>query len=338
MDILKAFDVLGHLESRVQALYDYYNKLFIDDREAAGMFYTLALDEKYQCDIVAYQTRMVRRNRNLFKDVEIDVSAVDSVLSRIESILKSPTPPTLDEAVAFTLDLKVNSLEYHYTNLIAKSNPEVAPLISALASSDKEHTLMLSNLAGKRGVPLPASWGSGGSAEPAAKPADTPEQEKTAELAKAAGIKPYKLKLMEQLIEANNLTAALYETFERRFPEHAGLWSTLAREKHEHCCLLKDLKGGALAGEAFFEEGKTTTYTVTSLIEYINGIRERAQRDEIDLNKAVSLSLDIMKSGFIKDPAKLFVSVSPELKGKVVKLQLQSDEHTAKLKELQKRL
>ena len=338
MDILKAFDVLGHLESRVQDLYDYYNKLFIDDREAAGMFYTLALDEKYQCDIVAYQTRMVRRNRNMFKDVEIDVSAVDSVLSRIDAILKSPTPPTLDEALAFTLEMKVSALEYHYTTLIAKSNPEVAPLISALASSDKEHTLMLSNLAGKRGLPLPATWGAATSAEPAGKPGTEPEEEKTAEMAMAAGVKPYKIKMMEQLIEADNLTAALYETFERRFPEQAELWSTLAREKHEHCCILKDLKTGVLAGEIFFEEGKTTTYTVTSLIEYINGIRERAQRDEIDLTKAISLSLDIMRSGFGKDPFKLFVSVSPDLKGKVIRLQAESEAQAAKLKELQRKL
>ena len=334
MDILKAFDVLVRLENKVQALYEYYNKLFLDDREAAGLFYTLALDEKYQSDIVAYQVRMVRRNRALFKDVEIDISAVDNTLANIESIMKAKTPPTFAEALTFTLELKASALEYHYTNLIAKSNPEVAPLISALSSSDKEHTQMLGDLASRRGIDLPPALKARHAAAAAAAASNATAEEKPAPKVEHVEPKPYQLKMMDQLIEVEGLTASLYELFEHLFPAHASIWTTLMREKVDHARALTDLKIGVVTGEAVFEEGKTTTYTINALIEYIKGIRERAERGELDMKKAVSLSLDIIRSVIEKDPFRLFVNLTPELKAKVKKLEIETEEHTGKLKAL----
>lgn len=321
MDILKAFETLKKLENKVQALYEFYNRLFCDDREVAGVFYELALEEKSHADMIDYQIRMVRKNRSIFKEVEIDLTAVEAMIARIDALLCAEEPISLTEALKLAIELEAGALEYHYRTLIAKSNPEVGPLIRALGASDKEHADMLRDLAVKRSVNMD----------------EAPEAPEVGATSKEA-LKPYQVKLVSQLIEVEQLVAELYTEFIGQFPAHEALWAELAAQEREHAAAVLELKEKVLAGEAIFDEGRTRTYTVSSMIDYVRGVLGRARRGELDIKQAVSLSLDIEKSMIEKDAHSYFTGLTPELVSSVRRLRIETGGHFETLKTLMGKL
>lgn len=109
-------------------------------------------------------------------------------------------------------------------------------------------------------------------------------------------LEPFQLKLIRLYQEQELLMARMYEKLAVAFPDHAAEFHTLASEEQEHAGWIQHLKNCIETGAAAFSEGKTRTYTVTTLISYINGIIESLDRGELDLQKAVALIVDTERS------------------------------------------
>ncbi len=151
MDIIRALEILKKFELKIQDLYAYYNRLFDTDKEAAGLFFELGLEEKSHADLIDYQLRTIKKNRSMFTDVEFDIEPLNQLFNKIESQVSSTAPVSLVDALKFGIELENDALEYHYRTLITKSNPEVGELIKKLGSADKEHFDKLNILAQNRG-------------------------------------------------------------------------------------------------------------------------------------------------------------------------------------------
>jgi rubrerythrin len=105
MEIIRAFEALRKLELRVQDLYTHYHKLFSEDREAAGLFFELSLEEKSHADLIDYQLRIIKKNKLLFSDIEFDMEALNQFIAKIESRISSKKPVSLKEALEFGIAL-----------------------------------------------------------------------------------------------------------------------------------------------------------------------------------------------------------------------------------------
>jgi len=152
MNILDAFSHIEGLELRLAKLYLHFKGLFPDDTGAVGMFEKLSYDEKSHYDLVQYQRRIVRREQEIFKDVDIDVKEIRAITSRVESTMKGNPPPSLDEAIKIAMDIESTAGEAHYRTAMEQSNRDLSDFLSHLGTSDNEHFGVLREFAKSRGL------------------------------------------------------------------------------------------------------------------------------------------------------------------------------------------
>ena len=152
MRLLIALKHIGDLEKKVSELYGRFSELFKDDIEASKFFDHMSKDEISHCDMVAFQIRLVRKNLGLFKEVDIDIDEIETLLSRINKMLKSELKPSLEIAINIALEIENNAAEYHCRKAIQISNPDMAKLLKGLGKSDEEHRDQITNFANKRGI------------------------------------------------------------------------------------------------------------------------------------------------------------------------------------------
>jgi rubrerythrin len=150
MNILDAFNHIEGLELRLAKLYLHFKGSFLDDAEAADMFEKLSYDEKSHYDLVQYQRRIVRREQEIFKDVDIDVREIRAIASMIDSAVKRNPPFSLGEAVKIALDIESTAGEAHYRTAMEQSNRELSDFLRHLGTSDNEHFSTLQEFAKSR--------------------------------------------------------------------------------------------------------------------------------------------------------------------------------------------
>lgn len=147
MDIFKVFDSIEKLELKISELYQYFHKLFTDEKEAGALFFRLSLDEQSHADLIKYQRRLARQNKNLSKDIEMDISRVDKLISGIDKIIGSHKPLSLREAIKLSIEIENDTMEYHGRHALIKGHPEIAELLKNLSGEDQEHINLLRELA-----------------------------------------------------------------------------------------------------------------------------------------------------------------------------------------------
>lgn len=126
-------------------------------------------------------------------------------------------------------------------------------------------------------------------------------------------IEPFHAKLIQLYKDQELLMASLYEKLAISFPAYGSQFMALASEELEHAAWIEHLKNCIDNGSASFIEGKTRTYTISSMISYIKGIIDALDRGEITLTKAVSLVLDTEKSFIEQQVFKRFEGDSGEV-------------------------
>lgn len=146
MNIVKALEMLKKLELKMEDLYSHYHRLFFYDPEVSGIFLLLQNEEKSHADLIDYQIRMARKNRELFQDVEYDAIPLEHLVASIEKAVQSSEPVSVERAIAFSMEVEKNACELHYRTLIVISNPEIGPLIRNLGTSDGMHAETLASL------------------------------------------------------------------------------------------------------------------------------------------------------------------------------------------------
>lgn len=151
MDIIKALDIIEKLELKLSELYDYFYKLFLDNKEISGLFFKLSIEEKGHADLVRFQRRIVIKNKDLIKDIDIDLDTtfIHNIISKADSILKSSSKPTIEDALKLAIELENDSGEYHYKNFIKYKDHAFSLLLENLNKNDEDHIEQIKEIANK---------------------------------------------------------------------------------------------------------------------------------------------------------------------------------------------
>ncbi|MBI5076042.1 MAG: hypothetical protein HZB62_12860 [Nitrospirae bacterium] len=152
MTITTLLNHLMKLELMMERLYKHFEKLFVFESEAVSLFQALSNEEKAHADMISYQLRLVRNNRGIFNDVSYDLAALNSLMAQINGILTAKRPPTLHEAISFSITAERSASEFHRKTALAESNPEVGEHIRNLGAYDEAHDEQLVAFAKKLGI------------------------------------------------------------------------------------------------------------------------------------------------------------------------------------------
>ncbi len=154
MRVLNVLDEIAKLELKLMDLYNFFSNLFKDDQDASSSFFKLSLDEKQHAELVQYQKRVVRKNPNDFLEISIDINEIREIISKVESIMRSPVPPKLEESIKFALLMEKSAAEYHYKSAMEQSNPEFANFLNNLSSVDNDHYETIKKLAERKNIKI----------------------------------------------------------------------------------------------------------------------------------------------------------------------------------------
>ncbi len=149
-DILLVLMRIEVLEGKISELYEWFSRLFSDNKEVSDFFSKMSGDEKQHKDLVSYQVRLVRKNRSIFSDIDADVSAIEDELRRIREF--RGTSPSVDSALRFALELERSLCEHYYKDVLKRSNKEVSALIDNLAKACECHCEDCLGIAKKFGI------------------------------------------------------------------------------------------------------------------------------------------------------------------------------------------
>ncbi len=149
-DILLVLMRIEELEGRMSELYQWLSKVFDSDKEASSFFAKMSLDEKQHKELAGYQVRVVRKNRSMFADIDVDLSIIEGELSKVRQFRNDS--PTVDSAIRFALEIEKSLCEQYYKDALKQSNKEVSALIDNLAKACEDHYKDVVEIAKKCGI------------------------------------------------------------------------------------------------------------------------------------------------------------------------------------------
>jgi len=129
---------LAELEQAAADLYEWYAQIFDDDPEAVHFFRDIAKQELDHRNLVDFQLRIVARNSDSFTDIAESSDEIDAARRAVDKHMREGIFELAD-ALEFALWLESTAAEMHHGAFIAESNPQIAKLVSSLASADDEH-------------------------------------------------------------------------------------------------------------------------------------------------------------------------------------------------------
>lgn len=136
----------------MERLYRHFAKLFSGEITASRLFDELGNEEKSHADLLRYQLRIVKDNLNIFHDVAYDAVPLADLMNQIKSIVKADQPPTLREALSFSMAAERSACEVHYRTVIGESNHDMGELIRNLGAYDEAHQQRLGAFAMELGI------------------------------------------------------------------------------------------------------------------------------------------------------------------------------------------
>lgn len=149
MEILKALDHLGDVETAAADFYDFLAKQFAHHREASGLFYRMSIQERNHRNLIRFCKRMVSRDSASYHKVDFDVELVSAFLKEVRNFKKLHPSPDLKQAIEFALSLESHAVEGLHSSLMADSNPRMRSLMEQLAEEDSRHVQQLESFARK---------------------------------------------------------------------------------------------------------------------------------------------------------------------------------------------
>lgn len=152
MDIGRCLRGLQDVESRLEALYDWYGEIFAEDEEAAAFFRRLAREERSHAELVAFQKRLALKDRTGFSDVDLHWDTITALLAQIDELVGSDPPPRLNEAIASALLFESSGAELYMPEILARSNPGLEGLVRKLGQANREHFRRLQEFAEARKI------------------------------------------------------------------------------------------------------------------------------------------------------------------------------------------
>jgi hypothetical protein len=109
--------------------------------------------------------------------------------------------------------------------------------------------------------------------------------------ADTSNLEPYQNKILELLKQQELLMASIYQKLAILFPDNADSYHTFLAEEMEHAGWIEQLHKACLNGKARFSEGKTRSYTISTMINFVQEFYKRlevGQLTELQALTAVS--------------------------------------------------
>ncbi|MEF9426181.1 MAG: hypothetical protein L0956_03045 [Candidatus Mariimomonas ferrooxydans] len=150
-DILTILRLVEKLEESLSNLYDWLSNKFSDNQEARSFFNQLSFEENSHRNLVSYQIRVARQNKDLFADVEADVEGIKNALEKIKLIMDNSSL-SFEDAVRLTVEIESTLAEQYAVILMKQSIKEFSKLIDSLGSGFKEHHNNLKKMANKYNI------------------------------------------------------------------------------------------------------------------------------------------------------------------------------------------
>lgn len=155
MLISHAFRPMIELEKELSALYASWADRFSSDKEASQLFAKMSREEAGHANLIEYQQRIHKKNRQFEKEVKIEPSAIETTIGEIRKLRTSAPPSSVAQAVSLALGMEASAAETHFKNALRQANEEVARLLNTLGKEDSAHLAALKEFATKRDIPLP---------------------------------------------------------------------------------------------------------------------------------------------------------------------------------------
>jgi rubrerythrin len=153
-DCMELFVTLESIEKRLEMLYISFANRFEPDADVEKLFRELARQEDNHARMVLMAHNMVRQNLNLLKCPKFDRAAVQSILSRVDELLRA-RDLDLQAAVQAALELENTAFESHTAGILDGLSDTLKNLLSSLRQSDRRHLRVLEEFARRRGIPNP---------------------------------------------------------------------------------------------------------------------------------------------------------------------------------------
>lgn len=155
MTLLTRLGDLEKLEMKLAALYRSLAERFMEDREAAELFWKLSFEEESHAQAIRFQKRLVMTDPMNFRDVEIDTASINEIDARVDQMLLS-RDISLESALNFAQETEIGAAEYQFKQAVRTSNAKLGDLLKSLGGGEQEHVQALNDFIRKRFFNLPA--------------------------------------------------------------------------------------------------------------------------------------------------------------------------------------
>ena len=152
------------------------------------------------------------------------------------------------------------------------------------------------------------------------------------------GLKPFQEKILQQLIQQENMLSELYEIFADQFPLHEKFWEKLSLEEKRHSKLLEKLYAAATTEKISFDEGKIKSITLNAFLSRLGDIIIKAKNNEYTLSAALTCAVDYETSLIEKKIFTHFDSLNKKVKDTLKILQSETLNHVDQVRKAREQL
>ncbi len=147
-------------------------------------------------------------------------------------------------------------------------------------------------------------------------------------------LEPYQRKILDLYKEQELLMASIYQKLALIFPEHSDKYTELVGEEMQHAGWIEELQNACIAGNARFAEGKTRSYTIKSMINYLKKFYTRIQTEQLSEKKAATIVADFENALIERNVFKHFEGDSEQVQKTLNLLQATQELHKLKAENL----
>ena len=142
------------------------------------------------------------------------------------------------------------------------------------------------------------------------------------------------INVLDKLAEHEELIGKLYEAYANVFPELNELWNPLSKDEHQHATWIKELDLQASSdSRLFINKHRFKIAAINTSLEYIQKEIDRVSLSPIPIIEALSIAFYIEQSLIESRLFEVFETDSVELKHLLQKLNNETVNHRAKVRE-----
>ncbi len=151
-DILTVLDNTALLEENLAKFYEWLGEKFSHNKELRAFYHQMSFDELAHRDLVKYQIRVVRKEKDQFSDVDISLDYLKDISEKVMEHRKNDLP-SVEDSLRQTVEIENSLAERYFETVIKQSNKGFAALIQNLGDSSKEHLERCLEMAKKHNIP-----------------------------------------------------------------------------------------------------------------------------------------------------------------------------------------